>query len=191
MERKSAVLEATSEGAERLSDHTLPLEKVMTKEKTQGDELSAIGKQTMAHAYSAMDYYFDHLKKTVASAPSGGTEFGETVKACAEHNITATQKFLTDLSYAKDIQDMLRIQMEFMRSQLEAFGEQAKDLGEAYMTNALAAGHAGGHMGSRFGEPLIGSAPMTSPIYNPSTPYTVTQPPEVGVSPASPGSVFH
>ena len=45
----------------------------MTKEKTQGDELSAIGKQTMAHAYSAMDYYFDHLKKTVASAPSGGT----------------------------------------------------------------------------------------------------------------------
>jgi hypothetical protein len=58
-------------------------------------------------------------------------------------------------------------------------------------TNALAAGHAGGHMGSRFGEPLIGSAPMTSPIYNPSTPYTVTQPPEVGVSPASPGSVFH
>jgi hypothetical protein len=62
-------------------------------------------------------------------------------------------------------------------------------------TNALAAGHGGGHMGGhmggRFGEPLIGSAPMTSPIYNPSTPYTVTQPPEVGVSPASPGSLFH
>ena len=31
---------------------------------------------------------------------------------------------------------MLRIQMEFMRSQLEAFGEQAKDLGEAYMKAA-------------------------------------------------------
>jgi hypothetical protein len=37
------------------------------------------------------------------------------------------------MSYAKDIQDMLRIQMKFMRSQLEAFGEQAKDLGEAYI----------------------------------------------------------
>jgi hypothetical protein len=108
----------------------------MTKEKTQRDELSAIGKQTMARAYSAMDYYFDHLKKTVASAPSGGTEFGETVKACAEHNITATQEFVRDLSYAKDIQDILRIQMEFMRSQLETFGEQAKDLGEAYVKAA-------------------------------------------------------
>ena len=108
----------------------------MTKEKAQGDELSAIGKQTMAHAYSAMDYYFDHLKKSVASAPSGGTEFGEKVKACAEQNISATQEFVRDLSYAKDIQDILRIQMEFMRSQLETFGEQAKDLSDAYIKTA-------------------------------------------------------
>ena len=109
------------------------LDKVMAKEKTRGEELSALGKQTMAHAYSAMDYYFDHLKKTVASAPSGGTEFGEKVKACAEQNITATQEFVRDLSYAKDIQDMFRIQMGFMRTQMEAFGEQANSLGEAYI----------------------------------------------------------
>ena len=102
----------------------------------EGDEFSAIGKQTMARAYSAMDYYFDHLKKTIASAPSGGTEFGEKVKACAEQNISATQEFVRELSYAKDIQDILRIQMEFMRSQMEAFGEQAKDLGEAYIKAA-------------------------------------------------------
>jgi hypothetical protein len=104
---------------------------VMAKEKSKGEELGTLGKQTMAHAYSAMDYYFDHLKKTVASAPSGGTEFGEKVKAYAEQNISATQEYVRELNYAKDIQDILRIQMEFMRSQLEAFGEQAKDLGEA------------------------------------------------------------
>src|SRR6202008_3960999 len=78
----------------------------MAKEKARGEELSATAKQTMAHAYSAMDYYFDHLKKTVASAPTGGTEFGEKVKACAEQNISATQEFVRDLSYAKDTQDM-------------------------------------------------------------------------------------
>ena len=68
----------------------------------------------------------------------------------------------------------------------------AASLAGTVATNALAAGHGGGHMGGhmggRFGEPLIGSE---SPIYNSSTPYTVTQPPEVGVSPASPGSLFH
>ena len=53
-------------------------------------------------------------------------------------------------------------------------------------------GFGGGHMmGGRFGEPLIGGQITTSPIYNPSSPYTVTQSPEVGVSPASPGSLFH
>ena len=105
----------------------------MAKEKTKGEELSAMGKQTVAHAYSALDYYFDHLKKTVASVPSGGTEFGEKVKAYAEKNVAATQEFVRDLSYAKDIQDVVQIQTEFMRAQLEAFGEQAKDLGEAYI----------------------------------------------------------
>ena len=90
----------------------------MTKQKARDGELSAIGKQTLSHAhpYSAMDYYFDHLRKTVASAPTGGTEFGEKVKVVAEKNITATQEFVRDLSYAKDIQDMFRIQMEFMRT---------------------------------------------------------------------------
>jgi hypothetical protein len=70
------------------------------------------------------------------AAPSGGTEFGEKVKACAEQNISATQEFVRELSYAKDIQDMLRIQMEFMRTRLEAFGEQANSLGEAYIKAA-------------------------------------------------------
>jgi hypothetical protein len=37
----------------------------MAKEKSEGDAFSAIGSQTMARAYSAMDYYFDHLKETV------------------------------------------------------------------------------------------------------------------------------
>jgi hypothetical protein len=107
----------------------------MTKEKTQGGELIALVSRP-CRAYSAMDYYFDHLKKTVASAPSGGSEFGEKVKVYAEKNIAATQEFVRELSYAKDIQDMLRIQMEFMRTQLEAFGEQANSLGEAYIKAA-------------------------------------------------------
>jgi hypothetical protein len=112
----------------------LPIGETMADKKVE--EFSAIGKQTMARAYSAMDYYFDHLKKTVASAPSGGTEFGEKVKACAEQNISATQEFVRELSYAKDIQDILRIQMEFMRSQMETFGEQARDLGDAFVKAA-------------------------------------------------------
>ena len=59
------------------------------------------------------------------------------MKACAEQNIAATQEFVRDLSYAKDVQDMFRIQMEFMRTQMEAFAKQANSLGEAYIKAAL------------------------------------------------------
>ena len=79
----------------------------MPKEKS--DELNAMGRQTMARAYSAMDYYFDHLKESVASAPYAG------------QNLSAAQEYVRELTYAKDIQDILRIQMDFVRSQLESF----------------------------------------------------------------------
>jgi hypothetical protein len=41
------------------------------------------------------------------------------------------------LSQAKDFQDLVRIQSEFMQAQLQSFGEQAKDIGEA-STKAVA-----------------------------------------------------
>ena len=43
----------------------------MAKEKVRGGDLSALGKPITAQASSAMDYYFDHLKKTVASFTFG------------------------------------------------------------------------------------------------------------------------
>jgi hypothetical protein len=55
------------------------------------------------------------------------------VKACAKQNISANQEYVRELTYAKDSQDILRIQMEFVRSLLEAFGEQANSLSEAYI----------------------------------------------------------
>jgi hypothetical protein len=55
------------------------------------------------------------------------------VKVYAEKNISATQEFVRELSYGKGIQDMLRIQMEFMQAQMVVFAEQAKSLSEAYI----------------------------------------------------------
>jgi len=40
------------------------------------------------------------------------------------------------LSQAKDFEEALRIQTEFIQSQFHAFGEQMKSLGEAYTKEA-------------------------------------------------------
>jgi hypothetical protein len=51
----------------------------------------------------------------------------------------------------------------------------------------------GGHIGGGFhGGPYMGDTISTpSPIFNPSSGYTVPTSPETPVSPASPGSIFH
>lgn len=92
--------------------------------------------QTTEQALSAANGYFDFLRKTVSSFPSGGTDLGEHLKSYAEKNIAATQDYIHKLSQAKDFQDVVRIQTEFMQTQFSAFGEQTKILGEAFTNDA-------------------------------------------------------
>ena len=102
----------------------------MARERKPTEDLNAQAKQaveeTKEQALGAADTYFDFLNKTVASFPSGGTDFGEKVKSYAEKNIAATHAFIKQLSRAKDFQDALRIQTEFMQAQMQAIGEQTK-----------------------------------------------------------------
>jgi hypothetical protein len=93
--------------------------------------------QTMEHTRGVLGQYFGFLKQTLSSYPSGGTELGEKLKAYAEKNIATAHEYLDKLSQAKDLQDVVRVQTEFMQVQLNAFGEQAKSLGEAFTKAAM------------------------------------------------------
>jgi hypothetical protein len=50
----------------------------------------------------------------------------------AERNVGTTHEYVKQLSHAKDFQEMIRIQTEFMQSLMGAFGDQTKSLTEAY-----------------------------------------------------------
>ncbi len=108
----------------------------MARERKPAEELSGFAEQTMEQARTAVDTYFDYLRKAVSSTPSGGTEFGEKLKTYAEANLATTHEFVKQLSEVKDFQGMLRIQTEFMQSLVNAMGEQTKDLTEAYAKTA-------------------------------------------------------
>ena len=88
--------------------------------------------QTMEHTRGVLGQYFKFLEQTLSSYPSGGTEFGEKLKSYAEKNIATAHEYVNKLSQAKDLQDIVRIQTEFMQMQFSAFGEQTKSLGEAF-----------------------------------------------------------
>ena len=103
----------------------------MAKDKRAAGQLDAFSKQAMAQAHQALDTYFDFLKKTVSSFPSGGTDLGEKLKDQSVQN-----ELVKRLSQAKDFEEALRIQTAFMHSQLNVLGKQAASLGEAYTKEA-------------------------------------------------------
>jgi hypothetical protein len=88
--------------------------------------------QTMNQTRGAMEQYFDFIQKAFSSYPLGSTELTEKMKSFTEGNIAEAQKFVQKLSQAKDFQDALRIQTEYMQNQFQAFGEQTRSLTEAF-----------------------------------------------------------
>jgi len=93
----------------------------------------------MEDTRGVLGHYFNFLQQTLSSYPSGGTELGEKLKSYAEKNIATAHEYLDKLSHAKDLQDVVRIQTEFMQTQLNAFGEQTKSLAEIFTKAATEA----------------------------------------------------
>jgi phasin len=110
---------------------------VMAKDQKSVEDFNVIAKRTMEQAQGAAGNYLGWLQKSMSASPWGDAEMGKKLMGYAERNISATFEFVQKLSQAKDFQDLVRIQSEFMQTQLQSFGEQAKDIGEA-STKAVA-----------------------------------------------------
>jgi hypothetical protein len=83
--------------------------------------------QNMEKASGAMGNYFSFLQNIW-----GSNDLTEKMKTYTERNLSASADCVHRLSQAKDFQEVVRIQTEFMQTQLNSFAEQARSLGEAY-----------------------------------------------------------
>jgi hypothetical protein len=86
----------------------------------------------------AMENYFNWFQNATSALPWGNTNLNRILLSHATQNITATFAFVQKLSQAKNFQDVVKIQSEFMNAQLNSFNDQAKIIGEIY-TKAAAA----------------------------------------------------
>ena len=55
----------------------------------------------------------------------------------AEQNVANSFEFAQKLVRAKDIQEVMTLQQEFLQSQMKAMSEQAKDIGSAATKTAM------------------------------------------------------
>jgi hypothetical protein len=111
----------------------------MAKDTDSSEQLSTVAGQTMKQARGAMENYLDFFQKNMSASPWAGAELNKKVADYAQQNIATAFGFAQKLTQAKDLQDLVRIQTEFLQTQMKSLTEQAKDLSET-ATKAAAGG---------------------------------------------------
>ena len=108
-------------------------------ERTQGKKQEPqTVEQITEQTKGMMENYFNWLQNAMSALPWSNTNLDRILVSHATQNVTATFAFVQKLSQAKNFQDVVKIQTEFMNAQLQSFNDQAKIIGEIY-TNAAAA----------------------------------------------------
>jgi hypothetical protein len=108
----------------------------MAQDEKPSEARKATGERTaqeiVKQAQGAMENYFGWLQKSMSTLPWSNTNLNRVLLSNATQNVTATFAFVQKLSQAKNFQDVVKIQTEFMETQMNSFNEQAKIIGEIY-----------------------------------------------------------
>jgi phasin len=100
--------------------------------------------QSVEQARKAFDDFITTAQKAtaafeghVAGVQASTKETGKQAMAFAEKNIATSFAFAQKVVRAKDIQELTELQTEFVKTQLPAYVEQAKALGQAAARDAV------------------------------------------------------
>ena len=74
---------------------------------------------------------FARFEGQAKAAQAGAKDMSEKALNYAERNVSNTFAFADRLVHAKDPQDVIRLQTEFIQTQMKELAEQAKQLGDA------------------------------------------------------------
>ncbi|WP_350333267.1 phasin family protein [Coralliovum pocilloporae] len=64
---------------------------------------------------------------------SGAAEINDKARSFAENSVTAAFDFAQAMARAKSLEEVVSLQRDYMQNQMKAFGENAREMGEAAM----------------------------------------------------------
>src|SRR6201995_586586 len=99
-------------------------------------ELRELAEKTIEQAEKAFGMFFDAASKSMASVPGPGSEISKQALTFTEQNMKAAFEHARKLVHATDLQEAMRIQSEFLRSQFTNAGEHMRDITGAVMSSA-------------------------------------------------------
>src|SRR6201998_3424280 len=99
-------------------------------------ELRDLAEKTIDQAERAFGMFFDAASKSMATIPGAGTEVSKQALSLTEQNIKAAFEHARKLVHATDLQEAMRIQSDFLRTQFTNAGEHMRQITAAVMPPA-------------------------------------------------------
>jgi phasin len=91
-------------------------------------ELRELADKTIEQAERAFGMFFEAASKSMTSVPGGGNEISRQALLFTEQNTKAAFEHARKLVHATDLQEAMRIQSEFLRSQFTSAGEHMRHI---------------------------------------------------------------
>lgn len=122
-----------------------------TAEVTNAPAWNSMAKQTAEQVtervQEAITTYFAWLQNAMSASPWGDTDLNKKLMSYAAEAATAPCALAQKLSQATNLEDVIKIQTEFVKKQTELFNERAQELRElcSKLTTAAASFGASRH----------------------------------------------
>ena len=99
-------------------------------------ELRELAEKTIEQAEKAFGMFFDAAGKSMASVPGAGADISKQALSFTEQNMKAAFEHAKKLVHATDLQEAMRIQSEFLRTQFTHAGEHMRHITGEVMSAA-------------------------------------------------------
>lgn len=99
-------------------------------------ELRELAEKTIEQAEKAFGMFFDAASKSMSAVPGGGNDMSKQALSFTQQNMKAAFEHARKLVHASDLQEAMRIQSEFLRSQFTNAGEHMRQITGQMMSAA-------------------------------------------------------
>ena len=102
------------------------------------EQLRTYAEQSITQARKAIEDFMKVAQTTVSSVEgsthqiqAGAVDLNKKMLSYAEENIAAAFDFAEKMARAKDMDEIVKLQSEFMTNRMSAFGEQTREIGDS------------------------------------------------------------
>ena len=97
-------------------------------------EVRDLAEKTIDQAEKAFGMFFDAANKSVASIPAPTSAISKQALTFTEQNLKAAFEHARKLVHAKDLNEAMQIQSEFLRSQFTNAGEHMRQISSGVLS---------------------------------------------------------